>query len=1149
MEIKSIIMKKLFLLFLLATNVLFAQSLPQQIQAEEHEEDHTANAIRKRFDRRGLINPETGEIDYTPLESMHLFIDQKMRSASNARKTSVVPNIEWKERGPNNRAGRMQKVMYDPNDPLRKKVWAGSNTAGLWYNNDITDANSSWVAADQYVGPAGISAMEYDPTNPQTFYVCGAGMLYKSTNGGTNWTLLGAFRVSDLVVISSTEMYASTNNGVQKSINGGITWTIVLKPSTNIGGTFSTTGLTTNIVTSLQRATDGTLYAAFNCGQLFKSLNGTVWTNISPPLTAFSAGNTLIAPAPSTSGTSQVLYTFAAIDISTGWLYRSADGGNTWTQKTWNYGYVQFYDNFMLKVHPTNPDLVFAGTQSLGASSNGGSTWASINPAGAIAQADYHDIQFNPIDPTKAIISNDQGVSYWTNIHLSNRYGEVRYKDHIANQVHWVAMRQIANDQMIAVAPQDMTAQLLNGSGTTSSTNLFFGEGNWAKFDDDQPNMLLYVNHGSWPQLRLYNTSTGQTTLLTTTTFNWCGSTNPCTAYFGPTTTTSKDYDSQNNVAVVVMGYNPTVAGRLHLRRVSNISTTTNATTNVVTDFYIDGIFARDGITSLIDDFTRPTIVKFGKDPNTLFIAGYGNPSGNIGIVLYKVTNPFSATPIVTRINQGKIWGSTPSCIAIGANDNQIILTTPELANIETLFYTNDGGQTWSNLKKMAGNSATSTGLPANFSAIQALFNPLNYKQVFLTTYAGVWSCDDITDPNLKWEITSPQLSKIWCKNMEARASDGTLIVATYGRGVFSAKLLNCQSDVVKTDVVNGGVMKIESDTYIRGTGGNVISSNAQARYDARNYVLLEPNFEVQKGGTFQAFIDGCGTTLCLLAQESSTWANGSTTNVFNYTPEGYLKFASYSTTETINGNTTVSTSIIQNTFDTNGFLTSTVTQNNGTTNGNLNTSSTVTQTYTYLNNRLSRRNTVSSLGSSNQIDYTYDANGNILTAVQTTQAGSTTTTYSYTNNVISGISYTSANGSVTASTIVVDANGRITSEINPNGTRQYLTYNADGYITRRERWANNQLNTVEEFAFDTKRAPSRGTVYQGHPVLEFFGKTPEKNILSQTLTVSATNQADTITNSYQYDNNLPMQSTRTTIFPNNTQKVETVYFLLTGCK
>lgn len=878
-------MKKIILLLTIILGVIsftYAQEIKTYEEEEEFEESHDDRI--KNSHLNPFRNSVTGEVDYDKIKEIHSFIDKKISDSKNRRVDAAIPYIEWEERGPNNFAGRIQKIMYDPNDPLFKKVWAGSNSTGLFYNDDIEDPNSSWVATNMHEGPAGIRDITFDPTNTQIFYVAASGGIYKSTDAGQTWiNVSNTIYAYDLEVISSTEMYAGTSDGLKKSTNGGATWTTILKPSVSIGGIFTgTVSSGVNSVTSVERSTDGTLFVAFGCGQIFKSdVTRVTWANILAPENPSVGGSTLIGLAQSTSGNTQVIYVVCARTTSGGWFRKSIDGGNNWTTLTWPTGFIQFYDNFVLKIHPNDPNIVFSGTTSLARSINGGTSWTSLGYTytGGYQGADWHDIIFKPTDPTKATIANDQGVSFWTNVNSTSIAGQVRYKNFMASQVHWGAMRQIANDNIFAANPQDHALKIVSGTGAapgspfSANGSLNNNEGMWAKFDDDQPNLLLYT---SMVGVHLYLKDLNTNNNLCVT----CGSPSlpsliGWSVYFGGGNNFSRDYDSQTNMAIAFHYVDGTVPGRVWFRRIMNVSPTVSASTNQIIDFYIDGLFANDGVSNLSwipaygyqDNLEFPITIKLGKTPGTLFISGMSNvgttAGGNYGGVLYKVSNFMSASPTLTRLNPFNTVSSPNRFsnipfmpIAIGANDNELFVPCFKATTEETLFYTNDGGTTWRNLKK-AGTSAQ-TGLPANFSANQAIFNPLNYKQVILSTEYGIWTCDDITVPIPKWEITNAKFGKIPCRNIEIRPSDGTVMVATYGRGLFTTKLNTCQSDIVRTDTINGGVLDVPSSTYIRGTAGNTVQNNGNVRYDAKTYVLLEPNFEVKKGGVFQAKIGGC---------------------------------------------------------------------------------------------------------------------------------------------------------------------------------------------------------------------------------------------------------------------------------------------------
>ena len=74
-------------------------------------------------------------------------------------------NSKWQLRGPNNVGGRTRAVAWDPNDAKGKKVWAGAVTGGLWYNNDITSAASSWVSVSDVWANVTVSCIAFDPND------------------------------------------------------------------------------------------------------------------------------------------------------------------------------------------------------------------------------------------------------------------------------------------------------------------------------------------------------------------------------------------------------------------------------------------------------------------------------------------------------------------------------------------------------------------------------------------------------------------------------------------------------------------------------------------------------------------------------------------------------------------------------------------------------------------------------------------------------------------------------------------------------------------------------------------------------------------------------------------------------------------------
>ena len=113
-------------------------------------------------------------------------------------------------------------------------LYAGSATAGAWKTID-KGANWNLITADLALN--GVYAIEIDFTNPEIIYISGNGGIYKSNDGGGNWTIIGDATFTNLshstkdIKLKPTnnmELFVASDEGLYNSLDGGLNFTQVL---------------------------------------------------------------------------------------------------------------------------------------------------------------------------------------------------------------------------------------------------------------------------------------------------------------------------------------------------------------------------------------------------------------------------------------------------------------------------------------------------------------------------------------------------------------------------------------------------------------------------------------------------------------------------------------------------------------------------------------------------------------------------------------------------------------------------------------------------------------------------------------------------------------------------------------------------------
>jgi hypothetical protein len=147
---------------------------------------------------------------------------------------------------------------------------------------------------------------------------------------------------------------------------------------------------------------------------------------------------------------------------------------------------------------------------------------------------------------------------------------------------------------------------------------------------------------------------------------------------------------------------------------------------------------------------------------------------------LFKVANAHS-NPQVTEIGSSNFPPGNISCIAVEGSEDTVLVTFSNYG-VSSVWQTYDGGTTW---VEREGNLPD---MPIRWAA----YRPGNSKQAILATEIGVWTTDNLDEHDVYWTPSVQGLANVRVDMLDLRKSDGTILAATHGRGLFTAKFQEC---------------------------------------------------------------------------------------------------------------------------------------------------------------------------------------------------------------------------------------------------------------------------------------------------------------------------------------------------------------------
>jgi len=817
---------KTFLIFLTLLVIIVSVTISYKFDERKNFERFLIKDIKSlnlKYDSEESAKVMMDKPEMAGIQDYYMTIDPKLKRVPHERLVSAIKEIKNRQKStksdlydryvwnevPSDMGGRIRSFMFDPNDNDKKKVWAGSVTGGLWYNNNIYNNDSIWHPVSDVWENLSISSIVSDPNNSQIFYV-GTGEpqtavtiyresstrgvgIWKTVDGGNTWNLLPTTSdfpyISDIIIrdeSGQSVIYAgvvsgryqgedhvpSPSDGLYKSDDGGSSWSQVLPNIVNETVPYSPSDIelasSNRIFVGTYRNIDGNGGAS-----ILYSDNGTDWTifdnyvdsiEASSDETVVIPGRTMLASSESSPNTIYAVIAAGGF-TSQDWIYyrgryivKSTDNGTTWKNQNLPYTGSSWatlaWHALTIEVDPNDENTVYAGGLNLHKSIDGGDSWEEISCWFNYGQ--YYDPNEEPyVHADQHCITFKPGSS--DTICFTNDGGVFMTLNGTNSEINFTEKSKLLNTLQFYTCDLDPDSAENNflGGLQDNGTVLYSGTSldKEASFISGGDGAYCFFDNNDYLITTVYyNSIYVHNKTVDGYSFSFQKRFNSGT-FISPS-----DYDDEKNTlyanAVSFTGIRAD-----QILRINNITSSLN-----------NYRYINVG-TGSSTHFSHVKCSEYSEDINrTLYL---GTQAGE----LFKVSNA-QATPSSTNIGSGLFPTGNISCIAEGKDKNELLITFSNYG-VSSVWFTNDGGSNW--LEK-EGNLPD---IPVRW----ALFDPADTAKVLLATEVGVWGTNNIYAEIVTWEPITNGFPNVRVDMLQLRESDNTILAATHGRGLFYCDL------------------------------------------------------------------------------------------------------------------------------------------------------------------------------------------------------------------------------------------------------------------------------------------------------------------------------------------------------------------------
>ena len=426
---------------------------------------------------------------------------------------SLIKPVKWRSIGPFRGGRSVAASGVVGND---KTYYMGTVGGGVWKTDNM---GIGWRnVSDGFFTTGTIGAIAVAESDPNVVYV-GTGEhairgvmthsgdgIYRSTDAGKTWKKIGLDSTRhisrivvhpgnpDVVLVAAQgALYGqSKQRGIFKSTDGGATWKNVLFVDEKTGAA----------ELSMDANNPRILYAAMwehgrlpwkvisggTGSGLYKSTDGgDTWTKMTEGLPS-KMGKMSIAVSRSNPEKVYALIESDSNEDERG-LYVSTDAGKSWSQVTDEPRLIQRAWYYIeLFVDPKNENTIYVLSAPALRSDDGGKTWSEVEGM----HGDYHDMWINPDNPDNYVLADDGGAvvtfdrgNSWSNQEYAT--GQF-YRINVDNQFPYRVYAGQQDNTSIAIASRE-----LSGSGITRDSWFWSagGESAFLAFDPSNPRLVL----------------------------------------------------------------------------------------------------------------------------------------------------------------------------------------------------------------------------------------------------------------------------------------------------------------------------------------------------------------------------------------------------------------------------------------------------------------------------------------------------------------------------------------------------------------------------------------------------------------------------------------------------------------------------------